>query len=214
MKKKTILVILALIAGFICTYYFSEEPKIEDIQKEIAERVLRFHVLANSDSEEDQELKLKVKKAVVDYLDTYLNQEVLTLEETKTIVEAQKEEIIQLAEQVISENGYDYSVNAEMTTDYFPIKTYGDVTLPAGEYEAFRMNIGEAKGKNWWCILYPPLCFVDASYGYLPDDSKEMLKNVLDKECFQAVAGGGSTEGKVEVRFKLWDIICSKFSKK
>jgi len=214
MKGKTILVILSLIAGFICTYYFSEEPKIDEIQKEIAGKVLRFHVLANSDSEEDQELKLKVKKAVVDYLDTYLNQEELTLEETKTIVETQKEEIIQLAEQVIRENGYDYSVSARLDTDYFPIKTYGDITLPAGEYEAFCMDIGEAKGKNWWCILYPPLCFVDASYGYLPDDSKEMLKNVLDEECFRAVAGRKSEEGEVEVRFKLWDIICDRLSKK
>lgn len=210
MKRKTILVILALIAGVICTYYFSEEPKIDEMQKEIAKRVLRFHVLANSDSEEDQELKLKVKKAVVDYLDAYLNQEVLTLEETKTIVEMQKEEILQLAEQVIKENGYEYSVSAELTTDYFPIKTYGDVTLPAGEYETFCMDIGEAKGKNWWCILYPPLCFVDASYGYLPDDSKEMLKNVLDEECFKAVTDREDTEKKVEVRFKLWDMICGK----
>lgn len=212
-KGKTILVILALAIGFICTYYFSEEPKIDEIQKEIAQKVLRFHVLANSDSEEDQKLKLEVKKAVVDYLDSYLNQENLTLEQTKTIVEAQKEEIIQLAEHVIRENGYNYSVNAELTTDYFPIKTYGDVTLPAGEYEAFRMNIGEAEGKNWWCILYPPLCFVDASYGYLPDDSKKMLENVLDEECFQAVANGNSNK-KVEVRFKLWDMLCGCFSKK
>lgn len=212
-KGKTILAILACIAGFICTYYFSEEPKIDEIQKEIAEKVLRFHVLANSDSEEDQELKLEVKKAVVDYLDSYLNQENLTLEETKTIVEMKKDEIIQIAEQVIRENGYDYSINAELTKDYFPIKTYGDVTLPAGEYEAFRMNIGEAEGKNWWCILYPPLCFVDASYGYLPEDSKKMLKNVLDEECFQAVAKG-NTEGKVEVRFKLWDMLCGCFFKK
>lgn len=75
------------------------------------------------------------------------------------------------------------------------------------------MNIGEAEGKNWWCILYPPLCFVDASYGYLPDDSKKMLRDVLDEECFQAVAKG-NTDEKVEVRFKLWDMLCDWFSKK
>lgn len=213
MKGKLSIIAMALFMGLVCTYFVSDEPKAGDIQQEIAGKVLRFHVLANSDSGEDQELKLKVKEKVVDYLNPYLNQKNLTLEETKAIVEEQKEAVIELAESIVKENGYDYPVTAELTTDYFPVKSYGDVTLPAGEYEAFRIQIGEAEGKNWWCILYPPLCFVDVSYGYVPDDSKQMLENVLDEKCYKTVTGGGCAEGKVEVRFKIWDIIQEKFFK-
>lgn len=209
MKGKTGIIISAIIIGLACTYFFGGRPKAGEIQKEISEKVLRFHVLANSDSEEDQALKLKVKEAVVNYLDPYLNDRELTLEETKAVVEEQKENVVELAERVICENGYDYSVTAELTTDYFPVKSYGDVTLPAGEYEAFRIEIGGAEGKNWWCILYPPLCFVDASYGYVPDESRKMLEDVLDEECYRAVTGG-SAEGTVEVRFKIWDLIREK----
>ena len=213
MKKKFGLIIFALMMGAICTYLFHGETKAEDTQKEIAGKVLRFHVLANSDSEEDQDLKMKVKEAVVSYLDSCLNDKGLTLEETKSIVASRKEDVIELAEYVNRENGYNYSVTAELTTDYFPIKSYGDVTLPAGEYEAFRIEIGNAEGKNWWCILYPPLCFVDASYGYVPEDSKKMLSDVLSEDCYRAVTGGGAVEGTVEVRFKIWDIIRDKLFK-
>ena len=169
--------------------------------------LFRSHVLANSDSEEDQALKLKVKEGVTGYLDQYLNEDGMTLDETKEIVEDKKEDVIVLAQEIIRENGYDYSVTAELTTDYFPVKSYGDVTLPAGEYEAFRIKIGEAEGKNWWCILYPPLCFVDASYGYVPDASKQKLEKMLDADAYQTITDGGVAKGKVEVRSKIWDTI-------
>lgn len=210
MKIKKVILMIAVIIGIIYTYLAGVRTEASDIQKEIAENVLRFHVIANSDSEEDQALKMKVKEAVISYLEEDLNQENLSLEETKAIVEEKKEDVIRLAEQVIRENGYDYSVSAELTKDYFPIKAYGDAVLPAGEYEAFRIEIGDSKGKNWWCILYPPLCFVDVTYGYVPEESKEMLKNVLDEECYKTVMGGGVANGEVEVHFKLWDMICGK----
>jgi stage II sporulation protein R len=206
MKEKLIILAVAVLLGLGVTYYFSDEPKAADIQKEIAEKVLRFHVLANSDSQEDQELKLKVKEAVVEYLDEYLNQPELTLEEAKAIVQDKEPEVIALAEQVIADNGYDYTVNASLTSDYFPVKSYGDITLPAGEYETFRIDIGDAEGKNWWCILYPPLCFVDVTYGYVPDSSKEQLQNVLDKECYEVVTNGGSASGNVEIKFRIVEL--------
>jgi stage II sporulation protein R len=214
MKEKLIILAVAVLLGLGVTYYFSDEPKADDIQKEIAEKVLRFHVLANSDSQEDQELKLKVKEAVVEYLDEYLNQPELTLKEAKAIVQDKEQEVIALAEQVITDNGYDYTVNASLTTDYFPVKSYGDITLPAGEYETFRIDIGDAKGKNWWCILYPPLCFVDATYGYVPDSSKEQLQNVLDKECYDTVTNGGAASGEVQVKFRIVEVLKKCYNKR
>ena len=210
MQGKLAIIAAAVLIGTAGTYILNEntvERDTVEIQQEIAQKILRFHVLANSDSEEDQALKLKVKEGVTGYLDQYLNEDGMTLDETKEIVEDKKEDVIVLAQEIIRENGYDYSVTAELTTDYFPVKSYGDVTLPAGEYEAFRIKIGEAEGKNWWCILYPPLCFVDASYGYVPDASKQKLEKMLDADAYQTITDGGVAKGKVEVRSKIWDTI-------
>lgn len=209
MSRRFVILCISILIGLTVTYVFGSEPKAGEMQQEIAQKVLRFHVLANSDSEEDQCLKLKVKEAVVEYLSPYLDKDNLTLEEAKKCVEEQKKNVIAVAENIISENGYHYSVTAELTKDYFPVKSYGDVTLPAGEYEAFRIKIGEAKGKNWWCILYPPLCFVDVSYGFVPEESKETLHSLLEEDAYQLVVNGGLAEDNVEVRFKLGEILRS-----
>lgn len=205
MKGKMVAVFAALFLATLMTYGRSTDG--EEIQDNIAQHVLRFHVLANSDSSEDQALKLKVKEAVVDYLATYLDLENLSLPEAEQIVMEKREDVITLAESVIRENGYDYGVTAELVTDYFPVKSYGDLTFPAGEYEAFRIKIGNAEGKNWWCILYPPLCFVDVTYGYVPEESKESLKNILEEDAYEVITGGGVADGTVEIRSKFLDLI-------
>lgn len=198
--KKHILT-FSIIIGIIITYIFSGDGNTtKNLQKSISEKVIRFHVLANSDSEEDQTLKLKVKDAVVDYLQPYMSN-AKNLEDSHRILEAQTDAIINLANEIIVQEGYDYCVNAYFCQDFFPTKSYGDVTLPAGDYTAFRIEIGEHQGKNWWCILYPPLCFVDATYGVLPDESKNVLKNVLDEDEFSYVTGNLSSDN-VKFRFK------------
>ena len=156
------------------------------MQKELAEEVFRFHVLANSDSENDQALKMKVKEAVI----AHMKQELPTsesVEMTKHWAATHTEEIEELAKQVIEEEGYDYSVMAEVTTCDFPDKTYGDITFPAGKYEALRVEIGKAKGQNWWCVLYPNLCFIDAVHAVVPDEGKEDLKKVLEEDTYEMV---------------------------
>lgn len=97
--------------------------------------------------------------------------------------------------------GDESDVNVYFENCYFPMKTYGDMTFPPGEYEAFRVDIGEAQGKNWWCVLYPPLCFVDAVYGEVPEESKEELKGVLTEEEYSMVSGKN-----VKFRFKYLKI--------
>ncbi len=191
--------IIAIGTGLVFTFILGGKSEADTLQEDIAGKIIRFHVLANSDSDEDQALKLKVKEAVVNYISDYLNKE-LTLEESKEILNEQKDNILSIASEIISKEGYDYGVSAEITTCYFPIKKYGDVTLPAGDYEAFRIKIGGAEGKNWWCILYPPLCFVDVTYGVVPDDSKQLLRNILDEEEYDAITGNGEN---TEYRFKF-----------
>ena len=200
-NPKAIFTILAIIIGLICTYLTSPEAQAQDdMQKEIASKIIRFHVRANSDSDEDQQLKLKVKDAVVSYLSDAMK-ESDSKEDSTAYLQSHIEEIEAVALEVVEANGYDYTVNAYITSEYFPTKSYGDVTIPCGEYDAFRIDIGENAGQNWWCILYPPLCFVEGSYGVATDESKMLLKNVLDEDEFDYISGASSEDIGFDFKF-------------
>ena len=126
-------------------------------QDELADKVVRLHVLANSDSEEDQALKLQVRDAVLDRAEDLLAQP-SSRAEAEGKLRGQLLEFERLAEAVVREAGYDYEVTAELTDTEFPTREYEGFTLPAGEYLALRILIGEAAGRNWWCVVFPPLC--------------------------------------------------------
>lgn len=160
--------------------------KKNEMQEELANEVFRFHVLANSDSDDDQALKMKVKEAIISYMKKELP-ESDSVETTKKWACENLEQIEAVAAEIISEEDYDYAVKAEVTTCDFPEKTYGDITFPAGEYEALRIEIGEANGQNWWCVLYPNLCFIDAVHAVVPDKGKEELKEVLEEDTYEMV---------------------------
>lgn len=159
-----------------------------EVQKDIAKNIIRFHVRANSDSEYDQQLKLKVKDAIVNFMQPLLANS-SSIDESRQILQENLDAIITKAKEVLQQEGADNEVTAYFETSYFPMKSYGDMTFPPGEYEAFRIDIGEASGKNWWCVLYPPLCFVEATHGVLPEESKNTLKNVLTEEEYNMVSG-------------------------
>lgn len=139
---------------------------------EIKNKLIRFHVIANSDTEEDQNLKLKVKDKVIDYLYPYLNAS-QSLEESRNIIKDKMDQVKKLAEEVIKDNNYSYGVKTELSRENFPEKSYGKITLPQGNYEAFRIIIGTGQGKNWWCVMFPPLCFVDEAKAEVEYDKTE-----------------------------------------
>lgn len=139
---------------------------------EVKDSLIRFHVLANSDSEKDQNLKLKVKNKVIDYLYPYLNDS-QSLDESRQIIKDRMQEVKKLAEEVIRDNNYDYGIKVELARENFPDKSYGNITLPQGNYEAFRIIIGDGQGRNWWCVMFPPLCFVDESKAEVEYDKTE-----------------------------------------
>lgn len=202
MKKIIMPVIAAAIvistAISIITYTKSSEYRT---QKEIADNIIRFHVRANSDSDKDQNLKLKVKDAVVSYLQKELSS-ADSLDDARNILYDDSAQIKDIAQTVIKSEGMSYNVNVYFEKSYFPLKTYGDMSFPPGEYEAFRIDIGEAGGHNWWCVLFPPLCMVSQSYSVVPDDSKQMLKNVLSEEAYDTVTMQDLSNDRYRVRFK------------
>lgn len=206
LRVKRVVLIIALLVGLLITYKTGDRIDIDKMQKEIAGKIVRFHVVANSDSDEDYELKLKVKKAVVEYI-TPLLAKAPNIDETRKILNEQKVQIKEIAYNTIHNEGYNYDIDAKLTYSYFPTKAYGDIVLPPGEYEAFEIEIGDAKGTNWWCIMYPPLCFVENVHGIVPDESKKLLKNVLDEEEYTMVTNGCE---KTTYRFKILDILMGK----
>ena len=172
-----------------------------EIQEGIAGEIFRLHVVANSDSKEDQELKMEVKKSVVDCLEENLGEEA-DLEETRRWVLENLPRIQAAAARTVEDQGADYPVSASVENTYFPDKTYGGCTFPAGEYEALNVRIGRAEGKNWWCVLYPSLCFIDDTWGVVSQEKKEELKEVLTEEEFQAILGNPEEKKKVRIGFK------------
>lgn len=200
MKKyiKGMIIILVFAAVL---FMKNEENEEERIQKSIASHIIRLHVVANSDSEKDQQLKISVKDKIVAGLQEKLK-DADNLNDARTIIRNETERIEQMATEEMRKQGYDYIATASLGNSYFPIKKYGDLTFPAGEYEALRVQIGEAKGQNFWCVMYPTLCFVDSTYQVVPEESKEELKHTLTDEEYQALLG---EDKSVTFGFKLLD---------
>lgn len=182
-KKEGYILAVSLCVGFLgvilISMLFEREQRL---QREIAGEILRFHVLANSDSEEDQEEKLKVRDAVVRKLQPLLEQS-SSREETEKILLQQMDMIEETAGTVVNPK----KVKVSLTKDWFPEKTYGDCTFPSGEYRALRIEIGEARGHNWWCVLYPGLCFTDTVHGVVTEEGKEKLEGLLEEEAYDFI---------------------------
>lgn len=201
MKKILVAVVFLVVVFAIGTYYI-ENSDAYRIQKEIAQEIIRFHVRANSDSDADQQLKLKVKDEIVKFLTIRLKN-ASSLDEARNILYDVKDEIAEIAIGVIRDNGYNYNVDVYFENAYFPMKMYGDMTFPPGEYEAFRVDIGDACGKNWWCVLYPPLCFVDSTYSVVPDETKNRFSEVLSDEAYNAITMDDIEDNTYEFRFRF-----------
>ena len=194
-KMVIILSFLLFIYTTICAFSYAQ-----NISTDIADSVFRLHVLANSDSDEDQNLKYKVR----DNLLSYMNEiciDCISKQEAITLVEKNKENFKQIALDTIKNEGYSYDVNISIGNFEFPTKDYGDVSLPAGFYDALRVEIGEAKGRNWWCVMFPPLCFVDVSSGVVPEESRKLLENNMSEEEFALVSNDSNTE--IKFKFKV-----------
>lgn len=169
-----------------------KELVLEDIQDEI----IRFHVLANSDTEEDQALKLKVRDRVIKEMSSKFNSS-NNIDDARVIMLDNIDEVNAIAKEVIEENGYNYDVRSELSRENFPDKMYGDTLYPQGEYEAFRILIGEANGQNWWCVMFPPLCFVDETKNIVDSNEiKEDIENGIEKD-----------EKKIRFKFKLFEAL-------
>ena len=194
-KSGIILFVLFTLYIFVCASNY-----VQAVSTDISSSVFRLHVIANSDSEEDQNLKYKVRDELLNYMNE-LCKDITSKEDAMLMVQNHKDDFENIAIKVIHDEGFDYSVNINIGNFQFPTKEYGDISLPAGMYDALRVEIGSAVGKNWWCVLFPSLCFIDISSGVVEEDSKTMLEDNLSEESYSIVSD--NSNGIVKFKFKI-----------
>ena len=197
-KKFSIIIFLLLIYIVLSAISYASA-----VSKNISNSVFRLHVIANSNTEEDQNLKYLVRDNLIDYMNS-LTKDITSKDAAIQIAKEHKEDFYKIAKKTINDNGYDYDVNIEINNSYFPTKEYGDISLPAGYYDALKVEIGSASGQNWWCVMFPPLCFVDMSTGIVPNESKEIMKENLQNEEYSLISDTNNTN--VNFKFKLLEI--------
>ena len=167
-------------------------------EEKIYESVVRLHVLANSDSEEDQALKLQVRDAILAYTSPKVIDSA-SRDEAISILQSELEAIKEVARQVVIDEGYDYSVDVTLTLEDYPTRNYESMSFPSGEYVSLRVLIGEAEGQNWWCVLFPPLCLSAASDK--ADNEDAFIAVGLNSDQYKIITETQNT--KYYLRFKI-----------
>lgn len=169
----------------------------------LRESVLRLHILANSDSTSDQQLKLCVRDALLEHGEEIFG-DAENFDEAEQYAEHNLALVKKIAEETLREKGCNLPVSAEITEMYFDDRTYGDITMPAGDYTALRVEIGKADGHNWWCVMYPPLCIPAACENEVEDD-KETEEEFFDDDQKDIIYH----PEKYKVKFAVWEKIKS-----
>lgn len=194
--KKALFLFIAVIAFLVINSFIPTKEECE-----IYDSTVRLHVIANSDSEKDQALKLKVRDAIVEQMSTY---NAKTKEEALEYIDNDMENLKKIAEECIKNEGFTNSVSIEIGEESYPTREYEDFTLPAGKYTSLRVIIGEGDGQNWWCVLYPPLCTASA----IEFDEDEYIDVGFTKEQYNLITGN---EKEYKVKFKLLEMASQAF---
>lgn len=199
-KLKTTLLLMFLLFVYVL---IAASSYTKAVCTDIANNVFRLHVIANSDSEEDQKLKYIVRDSILSYVNGIL-ENINNKEDVVLTINNHIDEIKNIAQQAVYNEGFTYDVEIEVGNFKFPTKTYGNISLPPGLYDALRVKIGNASGKNWWCVMFPPLCFVDVSSGIVPEDSKELMESNLSSEDYALVS---SSKNTTKIKFKVVEVL-------
>jgi stage II sporulation protein R len=202
--RKTAVYILVLALIVLCTYGAAVPAAGMDTA---TDSLLRFHVIANSDSPADQALKHKVKDRIINEIGA----QVAGMDDKQELLEylTQNTEYIEgIARQEVQNSSKEYQVKAEIGYFPFPVKSYGGVTLPAGNYHALRLVLGDGGGANWWCVMFPPLCFVDTKNAVALAKDQQRIKDMLTQQELDALSSSDNIEQvPVRLRFKLAELL-------
>ncbi|QSX05246.1 stage II sporulation protein R [Sedimentibacter sp. zth1] len=204
-KSKICFILILLVMAVVVAYAF--ESYFEILQLE--DKVIRLHILANSDTLQDQDLKLKVRNNIIENFSGKLKS-VVSKKDSEKIIHENLNEIRNIAQQTVYKEGYYYDVRVFYDNYEFPVRQYEDFTLPEGDYDTVRVEIGEANGKNWWCVMFPPLCFMNVGKASdadkLDEEVENRLKEVLTEEEIEIIRTNRGYS-KIKLKSKLYEII-------
>lgn len=198
LKNSLFLIFLLFLYIFISAFSY-----VNAVSNDLKNCIFRLHVIANSDSVEDQNLKYLVRDNLTQYMNS-LCANVDSKQKAILIAKEHIEDFRNIAQNTVLENGFDYKVSIEIGNFYFPTKSYGDINIPSGIYDALRVKIGDASGQNWWCVMFPPLCFVNVSSGIVPEESKKQMKQELNDEEYSIITNVDSSEVKFKFGLIEW----------
>jgi stage II sporulation protein R len=201
-KAGFFLLVMFFIFGIINYYYINADRELADV----ADKLVRLHVIANSDSVEDQDLKRKVRDEVIKQMSPKF-EGLKDVAEVRQVITENVGLIEGIAAQVAAENRMSYGAKALLGNFDFPTKVYGNLTLPAGNYQGLKIVLGNGEGQNWWCVMFPPLCFIDIAHGVVPEQTMEQLKESLNEEEYKLLTAAKTEEEvPVKIKFKLVEI--------
>lgn len=201
-KASIFLLLMFFIFGIINYVYINTDRAIADV----ADKLIRLHVVANSDSMEDQELKRKVRDEVIKQIAPKF-EGLKDISEVRKVIASNLALIESIAREVIQQNNKLYGAKAVMGSYDFPTKIYGNLTLPAGNYQALKVVLGKGEGQNWWCVMFPPLCFIDIAHGVVPEKTMSELKQSLTEEEYRLITAAKTDEEMpIKLKFKIVEI--------
>ncbi len=197
MKLKIVgfLIIMIFLFGFMMNIYINTDKDLTGMK----DKIIRLHIIANSDSPKDQDLKLKVRDIVI----KELGPKVKGLTDTnkaKAIIDENLSEVKETIQNEMEKLNESFPISMELEKSEFPTRTYGDLVFPKGEYQALKIKIGKGEGKNWWCVMFPPLCFVDIAEGSVSEKAIEGIEELLTSEELKVLK---NSKEDIPVKFKL-----------
>lgn len=179
-------IVTYIMAVLISISMLSSCAQSTDTAKDISEKIIRFHVIANSDSASDQNVKLKVRDRVLKEIAPKM-QKLKTKTDSEKFIKSNLGYIKKIASSELSKNGKSYGVDVTLGKSQFPVKVYSNIALPPGEYDALKIVLGKGVGKNWWCVMFPPLCFVDITHNITSKETENGLKKVLNDDEYNSI---------------------------
>ena len=198
LNKKFFSTFLFIVILFILFLFTLIASYSNAVISDISEHILRLHVIANSNSQEDQRIKYEVRDVLLGFMQK--NSDIKTKDDAIEFISENTNILTELANQVLIRNGCDYTASISITYCDFPTKSYANTSFPAGTYQALRVELGDASGENWWCVIFPPLCFVNISDGVLSEESQAYIQDTLTEEEYRLIS---SDEADIQLKFRF-----------
>ncbi len=203
-KKSPLFKVFIILFLFFSFVFCLAKSYADTVFTNISDNFLRLHVVANSDTTEDQMLKYEIRDAILNYISPYLKN-ANSKQDAIDILNENINEIYKLSYNVLENHNLNYPLKISISNSKFPTKDYSNIILPEGNYDALKVEIGDAKGQNWWCVMFPSICIIDSTNCNFNEESNKLIKENLDTEEFSIITKNNSSSN-IKIKFKLIEL--------